>query len=120
MSFGRIGLDFLGGGMEGAGAGAGVAAAMKTAGMKASPWVPLSMMAGGALQRVMAGFADRPAERMNLRLGNQQIAMNDLEIEARRRMDEEERKAKKKNRAIQDMLSGIFSQYSKLGKGATA
>lgn len=114
MSFNRIGLDFLGGGMEGAGAGAKVAAATGSA------WAVPLMVAGGALNRVLAGQADAPAEQMQMRLGSQNIQLNDLQIEAQRRAGDEQRKALKKNRMLQDAVSAIFSRYNALGKGGAA
>jgi hypothetical protein len=118
MSFGRIGMDFLGGGMEGAGAGAMTAAGLKMAGATVAPYaIPLvAGMAGvGALTRILGGLADKPAERMHMRLGSQQVALNDLEIEARRRAGNEERRALMKNRKLQDVISGIFGSYGKAG-----
>lgn len=111
MSLSRVGLDFMGGAMEGAGAGAPISAST------GNPYAMLFMAGAGALNRVMAGFADQPAERMQMRLGNQQIAMNDLQIEAQRRASEEERKALRKNRMVQDALSSIFSRYRTLSTG---
>lgn len=119
MSFGRIGMDFLGGGMEGAGAGAMVSVGLKAAGI-ANPYaIPLiaGMAGAGALNRILGGLADKPGERMQMRLGNQQVALNDLEIEARRRAGNEERRALMKNRKLQDVISGIFGAY---GKAANA
>lgn len=103
MSFRDIGLDLLGGGMQGAGAGA--------AASDGNPYVTGAFAVGGALQRVMAGFRDKPAERMNLRLGSQEIAMNDLQIEAQRRINDEDRKRKLKMRKVQDVISRIFGGF---------
>ena len=119
MSFESSGLDFLGGGMQGAGMGATIAAGLKTAGFAAGPYaVPLMAgMAGvGALTRVLGGLADDPQEKMQMRLGGQQVQMNDLQIAAQNRAANQERAAIKKNRMLQDALSSIFGRYQALGK----
>lgn len=105
MSFGSIGLDFMGGATAGAGAGASVSAG--------NPYVTAAFAVGGGLQRVLAGQADKPAERMNLRLGKQEIAMNDLDIATKERANRDAQMQKAKMRAVQDVLSKIFSNYGK-------
>lgn len=119
MSFGRIGLDFLGGAGEGVGQGATISAGLKAAGFSNPYAVPLMAGLGGlsAMERILQGLGDKKADRMNIRLGEQEIAMNDQALEAKRRLLEEDRKAKQKNRALQDMLSGIFGRYSKTQGG---
>jgi hypothetical protein len=44
--------------------------------------------------------------------------MNDRALEAKRRLLDDDRKARRKNRALQDMLSGIFGRYNQGQKGS--
>ena len=122
MSYASSGLDFLGGGMQGAGQGAMVAAGLHAAGIAAGPYaIPLiaGMAGAGALTNFLGGIADKPADRMQMRLGNKQLEMGDLQIQAQQRQAEEERKALRKNRMLQDALSSVFGKYQALSQGGT-
>jgi hypothetical protein len=122
MSYASSGLDFLGGGMEGAGQGAMITAGLHAAGMATGPYaIPLiaGMAGAGALTHFLGGLADKPADEMNMRLGSQQIQMNDLQIAAQKRQSDQERVALRKNRVLQDALSSVFGKYQTLSKGGT-
>jgi hypothetical protein len=119
MSFAGFGTDALGGAGEGAAQGAMLTAGLKAAGF-ANPYaIPLigGMAALGVSEKIFAGFADKPAERMNARLGSQQIEMNSLAIEETKRKARTEREQKAKMQAFNGIMSKIFAGY-KGGFGA--
>lgn len=114
-------LDSILGVSEGGSQGAQILAGLKTAGIDTSgyaPWILGASVATNTLGKYLAGAADAPAERQQLRLGNQQLEVGSLQIEAERRRQAKERQDQQKQKALQDVLSGIFSKYSQL-KGAT-
>jgi hypothetical protein len=122
MSFSQSGLDILGGGMEGGSAGVGLMAALKTAGITGAaayaPWLVGGMAGANVLGKFMGRAADAPAERMQFRLGDQQLELNSLDIEAKKRMAAEERATLRKRKAMQSTLSKVFGAYQQL-KGGT-
>lgn len=121
MSFSSMGLDFLGGGMEGAAQGAILAGGLKMAGYAVSPWAAATMAlgfgGGRALGNVLAGLSDSPAEKMQMRLGSQQIEMNDLNLEAEKAKQRETRKQMRQRQFIGARMGQIFKAYQ--AQGAT-
>lgn len=110
-------MDSVLGVSEGGSQGAQLLAGLSAAGISAGPYAPLIMgasMATNALGKYLAGRADAPYERMQMRLGNQQLELGSVQIAEERRKQAAERAQERKRRAAQGMLSGIFSKYSQL------
>ncbi len=110
-------LDGVMGLQEGGSAGAQILASMKTAGIDTAgyaPWILGATTATNTLGRYMAGIADRPAERQQYRLGDQQLQIGALNIKAEQQKQELERQQLRKQKALQSALSGIFGEYAKL------
>lgn len=102
-------LSSLSGGMQGAGMGASILGGMKTAGIKSNPWVAGGLLAGGAGLGLLNALdpAQRRAGRLNARLGRQEAALNDLNIQSEKTRQEQERK----QRASMDQFGNLFSGY---------
>jgi hypothetical protein len=105
---------------EGGAQGVEILAGLKKAGIETgnyAPWIVGATVATNTLGKYLAGKADAPFERQQLRLGNQQLEVGGLQIEAERRRQAEERQNQLKQKKLQGVLSKIFSQYTAL-KGA--
>lgn len=113
-------LDSVMGVSEGGSQGAQILASMKGAGIetgKYAPWILGGSIATNTLGRFLSTEADRKYERQNYRLGDQQLQMGALNIEAEQRRAEQERQAERKKKALQSIMSGIFSEYTKMKGG---
>lgn len=113
-------LDGILGVSEGGSQGAQILAGLKTAGIATAgyaPWILGASVATNTLGKYLAGKADAPFERQQLRLGNQQLEVGGLQIEAEKRRQAQARLEERKQKALQGVMSRIFSQYSAL-KGA--
>ena len=110
-------LDSVMGLQEGGSTGVGLIAALKSAGIATgayAPWILGGSMATSMLGKFLGSAADRPAERMNMRLGNQQLELNSIQIEQLKREQAEKRAAQRKHKAMSGALSGIFGKYKEL------
>lgn len=104
-------MNDLNGGFQGMGMGAQLVGGMQTAKFAAAsnPWVAGSIMAGGAL--LGAANANDPAKkragRINNRMGEQEIEINDLDIMGKRNqqaLDVDKRRT-------WEQFGGMFSKY---------
>lgn len=108
-------LDSVLGISEGGSQGAQILAGLKSAGIETggyAPWIIGASVATNTLGKYLARAADAPYERQQLRLGNQQLEVGGLQIEAEKRRQAEERLAQRKQKALQSVMSRIFSNYS--------
>lgn len=113
-------LDSIMGVSEGGSQGAQILASMKGAGIETggyAPWILGGSIATNTLGRFLSTAADRKYEQQNYRLGDQQLQIGALNIEAEKRRAEEERKAERKKKKLQTVMSGIFGEYSRLKGG---
>jgi hypothetical protein len=91
-------LSDLGGGFQGAGMGASLLGGLGAAkvGFASNPWVAGGLLLGGAGLGVLNSMdpAQKRANRMNERLGRQELEMNSLNIDAEKakQLAEEEKK----------------------------
>ena len=108
--------DFMGdlsGGLQGAGMGAGILGGMTTAKVlgASNPWVAGGLLGGGALLG-LASSAFSPtkkANRLNDRLGQQEADMNDLNLQAEKTKQMDERKKRMGMQQFSDLFSGYMS-----------
>lgn len=108
-------LDSVLGISEGGSQGAQILAGLKSAGINTAgyaPWILGASVATNTLGKYLAGVADAPAERQQFRLGNQQLEMGGLQIEEEKRRQAQQRLDDRKQKALQSVMSRIFSQYS--------
>lgn len=120
MALARGYLDSVLGIEEGGSSGVQMLAALKTAGISTAgmaPWVLGGNIGLNLLGKYLSSDADARAEGQQLRLGDQNIEMNALTIEAEKAKREQEKKRERKNKALQSALSGVFSEYSRIKGG---